>query len=89
MNKQKFEYSVAIRTLGTAGDMYRKELESLHNQTVKPRHIFVFLAEGYKRPDFQVGMEEYVPVHKGLVHQRAASLQGVDTEYLLILDDDI
>lgn len=85
----KFEYSVAIRTLGTGGDKYRQEIESLHNQTVKPKHIFVFLAEGYKRPDFQIGIEEYVPVHKGLVHQRAASLQGVDTEYLLILDDDI
>lgn len=89
MDNQKFQYSVAIRTLGTAGDMYRQELESLHRQTVKPKHIFVFLAEGYKRPDFQVGIEEYVPVHKGLVHQRAASLQGVDTDYVLILDDDI
>lgn len=85
----KFEYSVAIRTLGTGGDKYRQELESLHRQTVMPKHIFIFIAEGYKRPDFQVGIEEYVPVHKGLVHQRAASLQGVDTEYLLILDDDI
>ncbi|MCF0243800.1 MAG: glycosyltransferase [Bacteroidaceae bacterium] len=86
---KNFEYSVAIRTLGTGGEKYRQEIESLHNQTVKPKHIFVFIAEGYPRPDFQVGIEEYVPVHKGLVHQRAASLQGVDTEYLLILDDDI
>lgn len=89
MNNQKFEYSVAIRTLGTGGDKYRQELESLHRQTVKPKHIFIFIAEGYERPDFQVGIEEYVTVPKGLVHQRAASLQGVDTEYVLILDDDI
>lgn len=89
MSNHDFEYCVAIRTLGTGGDKYRQELESLHKQTVRPKHIFVFLAEGYKRPDFQVGMEEYVTVHKGLVHQRAASLQGVDTEYVLILDDDI
>jgi len=85
----KFEYSVAIRTLGTGGEKYREELESLHRQTVRPKHIFIFLAEGYKRPDFQVGIEEYVPVHKGLVHQRSASLKGVDTDYILILDDDI
>lgn len=89
MNNQKFEYCVAIRTLGTGGEKYRQELESLHRQTIKPKHIFIFLAEGYNRPDFQVGIEEYITVHKGLVHQRAASLQGVDTEYLLILDDDI
>lgn len=89
MNNQKFDYSVAIRTLGTGGEKYRQELESLHRQTVKPKHIFIFLAEGYARPDFQIGIEEYVPVHKGLVHQRAASSKGVDTEFLLILDDDI
>lgn len=89
MNNKKFEYSVAIRTLGTGGEKYRQELESLHRQTIKPKHIFIFLAEGYKRPDFQVGIEEYVKVQKGLVHQRSASLQGVDTEYVLILDDDI
>ncbi len=89
MKNSNFEYSVAIRTLGTGGDKYRLELESLHRQTIKPKHIFVFIAEGYERPDFQIGIEEYIPVHKGLVHQRAASLQGVDTEYILILDDDI
>lgn len=89
MNNQTFEYSVAIRTLGTGGEKYRQELESLHQQTIKPKHIFIFIAEGYKRPDFQIGIEEYIPVHKGLVHQRVASLTGVDTEYLLILDDDI
>lgn len=89
MKNNNFEYSVAIRTLGTGGDKYRKEIESLHRQTIKPKHIFVFIAEGYKRPDFQIGIEEYIPVHKGLVHQRAVSLQGVDTEYVLILDDDI
>lgn len=89
VNNNKFEYSVAIRTLGTGGEKYRKEIESLHSQTIKPKNIFVFIAEGYKRPDFQIGIEKYIYVQKGLVHQRAASLQGVDTEYLLILDDDI
>jgi len=89
MENQKFEYSVAIRTLGKGGEKYKQELESLHNQTVMPKHIFVFIAEGYPRPEFQVGIEEYVSVHKGLVHQRSASADGVDTEFLLILDDDV
>lgn len=86
---KKFEYTVAIRTVGKAGDKYKKELESLHAQTVKPKRILVFLAEGFERPTFQVGYEEYIIVPKGLVHQRAASTQGVDTEFLLILDDDV
>lgn len=89
MSKTKFEYSVAIRTVGKAGDKYIKELESLHRQTVKPKHIYVHLAEGFERPQTQVGMEEYIVTPKGLVHQRACSADGVDTEFLLILDDDI
>lgn len=89
MSQTKFEYSVAIRTVGKAGDKYIKELESLHRQTVKPKHIYVHLAEGFDRPQTQVGMEEYIVTPKGLVHQRACSADGVDTEFLLILDDDI
>lgn len=84
-----FEYCVAIRTVGKAGEKYIQELQSLHRQTVKPKHIFVHLAEGFERPKEQVGMEEYIITPKGLVHQRAASLEGVDTEFLLILDDDV
>ena len=87
--KEKFEYSVAIRTVGKAGEKYLQELRSLHQQTVKPKHIFVHLAHGFDRPKEQVGMEEYIDTPRGLVHQRAASCEKVDTEYLLILDDDI
>lgn len=89
MKNNTFEYSVAIRTVGKAGDKYIQELQSLHRQTVKPKHIYVHLAEGFERPKEQVGMEEYIITPKGLVHQRAASLEGVDTEFLLILDDDV
>lgn len=89
MSDNKFEYCVAIRTLGTGGEKYRQELESLHAQSVKPKRILVFIAEGYQRPNYQVGIEEYIPVHKGLVHQRSSALLSVDTEYVLILDDDI
>ena len=89
MQTPEFEYCVAIRTVGKAGEKYIQELQSLHRQTVKPKHIFVHLAEGFERPKEQVGIEEYIITPKGLVHQRAASLEGVDTEYLLILDDDV
>ena len=86
---KSFEYSVAIRTVGKAGEKYLQALRSLHAQTVKPKHIFINLAHGFERPKEQVGMEEYIDTPKGLVHQRAASTEGVDTEYLLLLDDDI
>jgi len=48
-------YSIAIRTLGTAGDKFRRELESLCAQTVQPEKVLVYIAEGYPRPDFTVG----------------------------------
>lgn len=85
----KFEYSVAIRTVGKAGDKFRKELESLFAQTVPPKHVYVHLAHGFERPNFTVGYEEYIDTPKGLVHQRACSADGVEEEFLLILDDDV
>lgn len=83
-----FTYSVAIRTVGKAGDKYIQELKSLHAQTIKPTHIYVFLAHGFERPKEQVGMEEYIDTPKGLVHQRAAA-NMIQEDYLLIIDDDV
>lgn len=85
---EKFEYSVAIRTVGKAGDKYLEELRSLHNQTIRPKHIYVHLAHGFDRPTEQVGIEEYIDTPKGLVHQRAAA-NMVHEEYILIIDDDV
>lgn len=83
-----FTYSVAIRTVGKAGDKYIQELKSLHAQTIRPTHIYVFLAHGFERPKEQVGMEEYIDTPKGLVHQRAAA-NMIQEDYLLIIDDDV
>lgn len=83
-----FTYSVAIRTVGKAGDKYIQELKSLHAQTIKPTHIYVFLAHGFERPKEQVGMEEYIDTPKGLVHQRAAA-NIIQEDYILIIDDDV
>ena len=87
-NKNNFQYSVAIRTVGKAGEKYIQELESLHAQTIKPSHIYVHLAHGFERPNVQVGIEEYIDTPKGLVHQRAAA-NMVEEEYVLIIDDDV
>lgn len=83
------EYTAVIRTLGKAGEKYQKLLDSLVAQTVKPKQIIVYIAEGYPIPKESVGIEQYVYVKKGMVAQRALPYDEVDTEYMLCLDDDL
>lgn len=82
-------YSVAIRTLGLAGEKYKTLLKSLENQTHKPNKIFIYLAEGYERPKETIGKEEVIYTKKGMVAQRALPYNEVETEWILFLDDDI
>lgn len=84
-----FEYSVAIRTLGTAGDKYQCLLNSLAEQTIPPKHIFVYIAEGFDIPKETIGVEQYIYVEKGMVAQRALQYSEIETEYILFLDDDL
>lgn len=84
-----FDYTVIIRTLGKAGDKYQKTLNSLANQTVLPKSIFVYIAEGYPIPKEAIGKEKYIYVKKGMVAQRALPYTEVETEYCLFLDDDV
>ena len=82
-------YSIAIRTLGTAGEKFRQELLSIAAQTVLPERVVVYIAEGYPRPDFSVGKEEYVWVRKGMVAQRALRYDEIKSDCILMLDDDV
>lgn len=82
-------YSIAIRTLGTAGDKFREELESIAAQTVPPERVLVFIADGYNRPAFTVGKEEYVWVRKGMVAQRVIECDDIEGDCILMLDDDV
>lgn len=82
-------YSIAIRTLGTAGDKFRQELESITRQTIQPEKVMVYIAEGYPRPDFQVGKEEYIPVKKGMVAQRVLPYTEIASDVIFFLDDDV
>ncbi len=81
-------YSIAIRTLGLAGDKFRCELESITRQTVQPERVIVYIAEGYERPPFTVGREEYVWVKKGMVAQRVLPYTEIQSQCILMLDDD-
>lgn len=83
------EYTAVIRTLGRAGEKYQTLLDSLVSQTIPPKAIIVYIAEGYPVPAETVGIERYVYVKKGMVAQRALRYDEVDTEYMLFLDDDL
>lgn len=84
-----FTYSVAIRTLGTNVEVLKRELQSLVCQTVQPEKVIIYIAEKYERPSFQIGKEEYVWVRKGMVAQRALEYNEIDSEVVLMLDDDV
>lgn len=83
------KYTAVIRTLGTAGEKYQRELDSLRAQTMPPEEIIVYIAEGYPIPKETCGLERYVYVKKGMVAQRALPFDEVKTEWVLFLDDDL
>lgn len=83
------EYTVAIRTLGKAGEKYQTLLNSLNRQTLQPSKILVYIAEGYTIPKETIGKEQYIYVKKGMVAQRALSYNEIDTDFILFLDDDL
>lgn len=88
MQKSSFpSYSVAIRTLGAAGDKYVTELNSIHRQTLQPDGIFVYIPEGYDVEP--VADEVYVRCEKGMVHQRSLAFDEIGSDYILFLDDDV
>ena len=83
------KYSIAIRTLGTSGEKFVRELESIKRQTVQPEKVVIYIAEGYKRPDYTIGKEEYVWVKKGMMNQRVLPYKEIDTPLIMLLDDDV
>lgn len=82
-------YSIAIRTLATNPSVLKKELESIARQTILPQKVVIYIAEGYSRPDFQIGVEEYVWVKKGMMAQRLLDYNEIDSDVILMLDDDV
>ncbi len=94
MNEIKYRsYAVVIRTLGLGGEKYQALLNSIKEQTIQPKHLYVVIADGYPLPKEQLGIEEFLYTKKGMWHQRVYGLQYAssvdDVEYILALDDDI
>lgn len=83
------QYTAVIRTLGTAGEKYLRLLNSLDQQSLVPKDIIVYIAEGYPLPKETIGKERYIYVKKGMVAQRALLYNEVETDYILFLDDDL
>lgn len=82
-------YSIAIRTLGKAGEKYRKLLSSIAESRLRPDKVIVVLPEGYEPPAERLGYEQFVYCSKSMIGQRLEALKYIDSEYTLFLDDDI
>lgn len=82
-------YSIAIRTIGKAGEKYRKLLESIQNSCIQPEKVVVVLPEGYELPEDQLGYETFVFSPKSMILQRLEALKYIESPYTLFLDDDI
>ncbi|MDE6572157.1 MAG: hypothetical protein K2L58_02860, partial [Duncaniella sp.] len=82
-------YSVAIRTLGLSRESLMKTLQGIFRQTYAPKTVNIYIAEGYAIPDFRVGTERYLYVGKGMMSQRALNYEEIDSDIILMLDDDI
>ena len=86
-------YSIVIRTLGKGGGKYQQLLNSIKSQTIQPKHLLVFIADGYNLPPEQLGTEEFIYTRKGMWHQRVYGLEYAsklnNSDYILAVDDDI
>lgn len=85
-------YSVVIRTIGRAGEKYRKLLNSIENLEPRPKEVIVVLPDGYGYPKERIGKglkETFIYCKKGMVEQRLVGIENAKTNYLLVCDDDV
>ena len=83
------EYSICIRTLGTAGDKYIKLLDSIKKLTIQPKEVIVVIPHGYEVPSYSIGIEKIVRSDKGMLLQRIVGYEEASSKYVLLLDDDV
>lgn len=85
----RIDYSVIIRTLGTAGEKYQKLLTSIDRLEPRPKEVIVVLPEGYRLPEQRLGYERFCFSKKGMIAQRMHGLYECSTELALFCDDDV
>ncbi len=83
------KYSVIIRTIGKAGEKYRRLLDSIQKSNIQPQEIIIVLPEGFEKPKEQLGYERFIFCKRGMVNQRIVGINACNTDYALIIDDDI
>lgn len=83
------EYSICIRTLGTAGEKYEKLIKSIKNLNINPKEVIVVIPKGYKVPNIKIDNQRVVYSEKGMLLQRIIGYEEAKTEYVLLLDDDV
>lgn len=87
--EKKLSYSVAIRTMGTAGEKYNKLLQSIEKQTIQPEKVIIVLPIGCKQPFTYLGCEKFIYAPKGMISQRMAAIEYTESDFILFCDDDI
>lgn len=83
------DYSICIRTLGTAGDKYIKLLDSIKRLNIQPKEVLMVIPHGYEVPKYSIGIEKIVRSDKGMLLQRIVGYEEAKSEYVLLLDDDV
>lgn len=83
------DYSIYIRSLGYGGEKYKKLLSSIASQTIKPKKVVIVLPYGCNRPKEKLGYEKFEYCERGMLKQRIYAIDNADTDYVLLLDDDV
>lgn len=82
-------YSICIRTLGTAGEKYERLIRSISDLNIKPKEVIVVIPKGYEIPNIKADNQRIVYSEKGMMLQRIVGYEEAKTEYVLLLDDDV
>lgn len=84
------DYSVSIRTLGTAGEKYAKCIRAIAQQTIRPKEIIVVINDKDKiKGLYKCGLERFVISPRGMVKQRIVGIEENTSDWLMLLDDDV
>lgn len=82
-------YSICIRTLGTAKEKYERLLSSIEKLSIKPKEVIIVIPKGYDLPNITVENQRIVYSEKGMLLQRIVGYEESNTDYVLLLDDDV
>lgn len=83
------EYSICIRTLGTAGVKFENLINSINNLNIKPKEVIIVIPKGYSLPKVELDNIRVVYSDKGMFLQRVIGIEEATKEYVLLLDDDV